>query len=143
MGTKTQKKASESLYAPKKYVGKKELWMFSLGGLGQGMIYAMMSSYISDYYTNVLQLPLIIEDRSINAPAIELTDYLIYVPKGTRIDPEKYFVSALDSYNNDVSDTLHVENDYKASEEGIYSFHYYATDSLDRRGHSVLLVVVE
>ena len=58
MGTKTQKRASESLYAPKKYVGKKELWMFSLGGLGQGMIYAMMSSYISDYYTNVLQLPL-------------------------------------------------------------------------------------
>ncbi|MBQ9227899.1 MAG: MFS transporter [Eubacterium sp.] len=40
------------------YVGKKELWMFSLGAMGQGMIYAMMSSYISDYYVNVLQLPL-------------------------------------------------------------------------------------
>ena len=58
MATKTEKQAAASLYAPKKYVGKKELWMFSLGGLGQGMIYAMMSSYISDYYTNVLQLPL-------------------------------------------------------------------------------------
>ncbi len=42
----------------KKYVGKKELWMFALGAGGQGMIYAMMSSYISDYYVNVLQLPL-------------------------------------------------------------------------------------
>lgn len=41
-----------------KYVGKKELWMFSIGGMGQGMIYAMMSSYISDYYVNVLHLPL-------------------------------------------------------------------------------------
>ena len=41
---------------PKKYVGKKELWMFGLGAGGQGMIYAMMSSYISDYYLNVLQL---------------------------------------------------------------------------------------
>ncbi len=40
----------------KKYVGKKELWMFALGAGGQGMIYAMMSSYISDYYLNVLQL---------------------------------------------------------------------------------------
>ena len=50
--------SSKDLYAPKKYVGKKELWMFSLGGLGQGMIYAMMSSYISDYYVNVLHLPL-------------------------------------------------------------------------------------
>ena len=52
MGTKNSTGA-------KTYVGKKELWMFSLGGLGQGMIYAMMSSYISDYYVNVLQLPLI------------------------------------------------------------------------------------
>ncbi len=40
-------------------VPKKELTMFALGGMGQGMIYAMMSSYISDYYVNVLQLPLI------------------------------------------------------------------------------------
>lgn len=43
----------------KRYVGKKELWMFSIGGMGQGMIYAMMSSYISDYYVNVLHLPLL------------------------------------------------------------------------------------
>lgn len=42
--------------ANNKYVSKKELWMFSLGGLGQGMIYAMMSSYISDYYMSVLHL---------------------------------------------------------------------------------------
>lgn len=42
----------------KRYVGKKELWMFSIGGMGQGMIYAMMSSYISDYYVSTLQLPL-------------------------------------------------------------------------------------
>ena len=43
----------------KKYVGNKERWMYALGAGGQGMIYAMMSSYISDYYVNVLQLPLI------------------------------------------------------------------------------------
>ncbi len=39
-------------------VPKKELNMFAIGSMGQGMIYAMMSSYISDYYVNVLQLPL-------------------------------------------------------------------------------------
>lgn len=43
----------------KKYLPKKEMWMFSLGAMGQGMIYAMMSSYISDYYVNILQLPLV------------------------------------------------------------------------------------
>ncbi len=42
----------------KTFVGKKEMWAFAIGGCGQGMIYAMMSSYISDYYVNVLQLPL-------------------------------------------------------------------------------------
>lgn len=39
-------------------VPKKELNMFAIGAMGQGMIYAMMSSYVSDYYVNVLQLPL-------------------------------------------------------------------------------------
>ena len=38
---------------------KKEIWIFAIGAGGQGMIYAMMSSYVSDYYVNVLQLPLI------------------------------------------------------------------------------------
>ncbi len=37
----------------------REKTAFALSGLGQGMIYAMMSSYISDYYTNVLKLPLL------------------------------------------------------------------------------------
>ncbi len=40
------------------YIGSKEKWAFAIGGCGQGMIYAMMSSYISDYYVNVLHLPL-------------------------------------------------------------------------------------
>ena len=37
-------------------VPRKEFQMFAVGAMGQGMIYAMMSSYISDYYLNVLQL---------------------------------------------------------------------------------------
>ena len=39
-----------------KYVQKSEMRAFCVAGLGQGMIYALMSSYISDYYLNVLQL---------------------------------------------------------------------------------------
>lgn len=42
-----------------RYTGKSEFWGFAVGAMGQGMIYAMMSSYISDYYVNILQLPLI------------------------------------------------------------------------------------
>ncbi|NCA92298.1 MFS transporter [bacterium] len=35
------------------HIPKKEFWMYALGGLGQGMIYAIMSSYISEFYLNV------------------------------------------------------------------------------------------
>ena len=42
----------------KRFVSKKELWMYALGAGGQGMIYAIMSGKISDYYVNVLQLDL-------------------------------------------------------------------------------------
>ncbi len=52
------KKTKDNSLQPNKYVPKKELMMFALAAGGQGMIYAMMSSYISDYYVNVLQLPL-------------------------------------------------------------------------------------
>ena len=40
----------------KKYIPKKEMMSFCIAAGGQGMVYAMMSSYISDYYLNVLQL---------------------------------------------------------------------------------------
>lgn len=40
----------------KTYVGKKEFRMLSVGALGQGMIYGIMSSYISDFYLSVLKL---------------------------------------------------------------------------------------
>ena len=40
----------------KNYVGKKELRVFALGALGQGMVYGIMSSYISDFYLNILQV---------------------------------------------------------------------------------------
>lgn len=41
----------------KKFVSKRELWMFGLAAGGQGMIYAIMSSYISEFYLNVAMLP--------------------------------------------------------------------------------------
>lgn len=43
----------------KKFVPGKEYWTFAIAGLGQGMIYSIMSSYISDFYISVMQLPLL------------------------------------------------------------------------------------
>ncbi|MEI6579167.1 MAG: glycoside-pentoside-hexuronide (GPH):cation symporter [Eubacteriales bacterium] len=40
----------------KTYIGKKEFNVFTVGALGQGMVYGLMSAYISDFYLNVLQV---------------------------------------------------------------------------------------
>lgn len=39
-----------------KHVEKKEWMAYCVGALGQGMVYAIMSSYISDFYISVLKL---------------------------------------------------------------------------------------
>ncbi|MCD7797451.1 MAG: MFS transporter, partial [Clostridiales bacterium] len=38
------------------YIPKKEWMAYCIGALGQGMVYAIMSSYISDFYLNVLKV---------------------------------------------------------------------------------------
>ena len=40
----------------KTYSPKKEWFAYCVGAFGQGMVYAMMSSYISDFYMNVMKL---------------------------------------------------------------------------------------
>lgn len=40
----------------KTYVPKKEWMAYGIGALGQGMVYGIMSSYISDFYLNVLKV---------------------------------------------------------------------------------------
>lgn len=40
----------------KTYSPKKEWMAYCVGAFGQGMVYAMMSSYISDFYMNVMKL---------------------------------------------------------------------------------------
>ncbi len=41
----------------KTYVPTKEWLTYAVGALGQGMVYAVMSSYISDFYLSVMKLP--------------------------------------------------------------------------------------
>lgn len=41
----------------KRYIPRKEFVTYAVGALGQGMVYGIMSSYISDFYMNVLMVP--------------------------------------------------------------------------------------
>lgn len=89
-----------------------------------------------------INLPLVVEDRSLNAPVIELKDYLIYVKPGSQLDLASYVVSATDSRENDVKRSVRTESNLDLSKEGTYIVHYYATDADGVQGHSIMTVVV-
>ena len=50
------RKENTELKSSGNYVPNKEILIFGIAGLGQGMIYTAMSSYVSDFYLNVMQL---------------------------------------------------------------------------------------
>ncbi len=92
--------------------------------------------------TSNISLPLIVEDRSVSAPKIELSDYLIYLKLNEQKDFRSYLVSAKDSRNADLTQSVRIETNIDMTKEGLYSVHYYATDSFGSQGHTVLMVYV-
>lgn len=93
--------------------------------------------------TSTMKLPLVIEDRSLSAPVIELSEYLIYAEKGQEIDFSSYIVAVSSPVYGDMSlDSVRIETNADMNEEGTYSIHYYATDAKEVQGHSILNVVV-
>ncbi len=113
---------------------------FEYGTIGSYLVTAEVTNSKGEKIS--LKVPLIVEERNINAPEILLSSYLLYVNPGTPVDPMRYFVSAKDSYEKDLSEALYVESNYNAAVPGVYSMHYYAVDELGRRGHTILTVVV-
>ena len=53
----TTDKNATALTVDKNYMEKKELRAFAIAAGGQGAVYSIMSSYISDFYTNILLVP--------------------------------------------------------------------------------------
>lgn len=92
--------------------------------------------------TSTIKLPLIIEDRSVAAPKIILTDYLVYLKKGEKFDPEKYIEQVVDNEENVLDLDVRIDSAVNVNKEDIYMVHYYATDAYGFRGHSVLIVSV-
>ena len=89
------------------------------------------------------ELPLIVEDRPLNAPTIELKEYLIYINKGDTFDPASYLVSAMDAMEQDMTPSVSIDSNVKSNKAGVYTVNYYVTDSLNRTGHSTLTVIVK
>lgn len=92
--------------------------------------------------TSTITVPLIVEDLSLSAPKIELKEYLIYAKPNAELNFEEYIVSATDSKDKDITDSVTFETNIDTSKEGTYTVHYYVTDSKDVEGHSVLTVII-
>ena len=92
--------------------------------------------------TSIINIPLVVEDRSLIAPEIELDEYLIYLDVGEVTDFSKYLVEAKDNVGNLITDTVRIESTVDFSKAGIYTVHYFVTDSKGVQGHTILNVVI-
>lgn len=90
-----------------------------------------------------LTLPLIVEDRSLTAPKIELKEYLVYTKKGRSVDINNNIISAVNYKKEDLKGSVTTDTNLDVNAEGVYTVHYYVTDDKNNRGHSVMYVVVE
>lgn len=93
--------------------------------------------------TASLKLPLVIEDRSLVAPVINLSEYLVYAKTGEEIDYESFLVDIESNVQENIPlSSVRIETNADMSTEGIYSVHYYVTDNKGAQGHSILNVIV-
>ena len=92
--------------------------------------------------TSIINIPIVVEDRSVSAPEIELSEYLIYVKPGEEVDFSQYLIGATDRLENDVTKDVRIETNADLNKEGIYSVHFYVNDSNGTQGHTILNVIV-
>ena len=92
--------------------------------------------------TSSIKLPLVVEDHPLSVPIIELKEYLVYTKKGKAVDLKSYIVDALDTQEVSLKDKVTFESNVDYNTPGTYYVHYYVTDSLGLRGHSILTVLV-
>ncbi len=111
---------------------------------GNYQIRVMVTNSLGD--SAILPLTVIIRNASINAPTIELTDYLVYTPVGQELDPKRFIRSAKDPTKpgstvspSDIS--IHSNVDY--SIPGTYEITYSYTGSTGQDYTVILTVVVE
>lgn len=105
--------------------------------------------YISAKVTNSkgdmisLQLPVYVEERSLSAPKIELSEYLVYLKAGEQYSVEDNVLSATDSDGADLRGSVQIDTDVDVNTPGMYEAHYRVSDSSGRVGHEIVMIVVE
>lgn len=94
--------------------------------------------------TSRLKLKVLQPDSQTNI-TITLSDYLIRVPKGTRIDPEDYIqsVKLANIENQSLRSQIEIMDDYDRNNAGTYEFIYRIKTANGDYGVTKLVVIVE
>lgn len=91
-----------------------------------------------------LDLSLYVEEENLRAPEIKLTDHLIYVEKGQRLDFDDYVEEIKSPYDIKINrDSLETSHRFDPDQPGVYDIHYNIQDANGNEAHTVLTVVVE
>ena len=99
----------------------------------------------SNSYADVVnrKLPVNIVNDPIDGPRIELSEYLIYVNVGDKINPKKYLKSVSDKYDPSTNtDKVSIISTVDTRSAGVHQVKYEYTDSKGLTGHTFLIVIV-
>lgn len=95
--------------------------------------------------TAKLKATVIIQQGNNLSPVIELSQYIVYLKKGDKFEPEKYVKAVKDNKGNSVSkDNVQVvRSTVNTKKAGFYNVQYSINQGEDNEGSSYLTVVVE
>ncbi len=109
--------------------------------IGNYTLSLQVTNSVGDTVTR--QFPVSVEERSLYAPVIKLSTYVLYTKVGQKINVNNY-IDGVYTYQGDKTDlNVTVESDININKPGVYQAHYYATDNLGRTGHSILIMNVD
>ena len=108
-------------------------------------LYEVTLSAVTDHGVDVrVTVPLNILKYDALAPTIVLKDYVVYVKKGDKIQPEKYIADVKDCNGYDIDfKMVFMYSQVDTTKAGAGQIRYETTDGAGRKGYSYLTVVVE
>ncbi|MGN0384011.1 MAG: immunoglobulin-like domain-containing protein, partial [Eubacterium sp.] len=91
-----------------------------------------------------LTLPVLVEEKTDMYSSIELSDYMIYVDKGEKLNYEDYILSATGYYGEEINiKNVKIDSDVHINTPGVYTVIYRVTDENNFTGTTMLIVVVK
>ena len=88
-------------------------------------------------------IPVYVEEQSLSAPEILLKDYISYLKVGESFDIHQNVLSALSSSGEDLSSLVSIDTNLDPLKPGTYEVHYRVSDSSDRIGHKIAIIIVD